>query len=137
LILSSKGYKYDENEWKETSNLYYLDIPLNAKTYFDVGGQKVFVTLGPYLGMGLLGKCKSEVDGESESEDVKWGSSDEDDYKRLDFGVAAGAGIELNTIRIGVSYGLGLANISPTTEGGFKISNRVIGISVAYIFGGE
>jgi hypothetical protein len=147
LLLSTKGFKMNEKEtimgeaWevKGKINLYYLDIPLTAKASFDVGGAKIFGVFGPYLGMGLIGKTKSEltVGGETETskDDVEWGSGDNDMLKRLDFGLIAGAGIELNAIQIGLNYGLGLANISSYTDEGTKIKNRVIGISVGYIFG--
>lgn len=150
LLLSTKGFKSSEKETfggetfesKITANLLYLHIPLTAKAYFNVGGAKVYGALGPYIGMGLSGKTKSEetIDGETESEeeDVEWGSDEEqDDIKRLDYGLTAGAGVEINSILIGVSYDFGLANISSNKQGGTKISNRVLGISVGYSFGGK
>ena len=104
LLLSTKGYKISEEEsiMGETikiegkANLLYIDIPLTAKATFDVGGAKLYGTFGPYLGFGLSGKSKTEVSGggesETEEEDVKWGSGDDDDLKRLDFGLTIGAG---------------------------------------------
>ena len=130
-------YKYESKV-----NLLYLDIPLSAKASFDLGGTKIYGVFGPYLGFGLSGKSKYEeaFDGETESdeEDIKWGSDeDESDLKRLDFGLTMGAGVEINSIQIGLSYALGLANISPYTDGGSKINNRVLGLSVGYKFGGK
>ena len=121
-------------------NLIYLDIPLTAKASFDLGGARIYGVFGPYIGMGLSGKNKFEItamgETETEEEDIKLGSDeDEDDVKRLDFGLTMGAGVEISSIQIGLSYGLGLANISPYTDGGSKISNRVLGISVGYKFG--
>ena len=148
LLLSTKGFKMSEEEtfmeenykYEEKLNLLYLDIPLSAKASFDLGGAKIYGVFGPYLGIGLSGKSKYEVtfDGETESneEDVKWGSDEDESYlKRLDFGLTMGAGVEINSFQIGLSYGLGLANISTYTDGGYKINNRVLGISVGYKFG--
>lgn len=93
--------------------------------------------------MGLSGKSKYEVtdwdetETETEEEDIKWGSDYESDFKRLDFGLTMGAGVEINSIQIGLTYGLGLANISPSTDNGSKINNRVLGLSVGYKFGGQ
>jgi hypothetical protein len=146
LLLSTKGYKYSEKEtnyeYKETLNLLYLDIPLTAKATFDVGSVKIYGAVGPYLGLGLSGKGKYEETGDGtttkDTETVKWGSdADKDDYKRLDFGLVVGAGVVINSIQIGVSYGLGLANISSYTEDGAKINNKVLGISLGYRFGGK
>ncbi len=150
LLLSTKGFTVSEEEtfMGETykiegkMNLLYLDIPLTAKASFDLGGAKIYGAFGPYLGMGLSGKSKYEgtYNGETETyeEDIEWGSDeDESDLKRLDFGLTMGAGVEINSIQIGLSYGLGLANISPYTDGGTKINNRVLGLSVGYKFGGK
>jgi outer membrane protein W len=143
LLLSTKGSKISEKdvnyEFEEKDNLLYLDIPLTGKARFDVGGVNIYSVFGPYVGMGLSGKYKVK---EKESgvtvtyeDDIEWGS--DGDYKRLDFGLTLGAGVEISSIQIGLTYNLGLANISPYTEGGTKVQNRVLGISVGYKFGGK
>ncbi len=146
LFLSTKGTKISEEEtfWGETfkieaeMNLLYIDVPLSGKASFDLGGAKVHGVLGPYIGMGISGKLKYEfsMGGETEKDeqDIEWGSDeDKHDLKRLDFGLALGAGVEINSIQIGLSYGLGLANITPI-DNDFRISNRVLGISLGYNF---
>lgn len=148
LLLSTKGFKVSEEEtfmgetvkYESKLNLIYLDIPLTAKASFDLGGARIYGVFGPYIGMGLSGKSKFEItamgETETDEEDIKWGSDeDEDEFKRLDLGLTMGAGVEISSIQIGLSYGLGLANISTYTDGGSKISNRVLGISVGYKFG--
>ena len=60
-----------------------------------------------------------------------------DELKRLDYGLTMGVGVEINSIQIGITYGLGLANISTYVEYDSKINNRVLGISVGYFFGGN
>jgi hypothetical protein len=145
LLLSTKGIKMSEEEdgdkYEAKLNLMYLDIPLNAKASFDIGGAKLYGTFGPYIGLGMHGKSKYEetYDGETETdeENIKWGSDEDDDLKRFDFGLAAGAGVEIKSFQIGLTYALGLANISPDSDGGYKMNNRVLGISVGYKFGGK
>ena len=84
------------------------------------------------MGHALSGKVS--IDKDSESLDI--GSSDDDDLKALDYGFNIGAGIEINdAITIGLQYGLGLGNLSIDTDNGYKLNNRVIGISVGYMFG--
>jgi hypothetical protein len=148
LLFSTKGTKMSEKETymdetfeaKSKVNLFYLDVPLTAKATFDFGSVKFYGTFGPYVGIGLNGKLKSEMktNGETETyeEDINFGSDeDEDDLKRLDYGVSAGAGIAFKSIQIGVTYGLGLANISAYIDDGDKVKNRVFGISLGYKLG--
>jgi hypothetical protein len=142
LFLSTKGFKLDVKEssysQKSNANLLYLDVPLLAKAYFNVGDAKIYGALGPYIGFGLSGKTKNEVtyDGETESEeiDLKWGSGEDDDIKPLDYGLMAGAGIDIKSIELGLNYSYGLANLEANSEGESKMKNRVISISVGYKF---
>lgn len=145
LFLSTKGLKTTQvdvalgvtTETKAKMNLLYLDIPLTAKASFDIGSTKIYGVLGPYLGMGLSGKNKYEITEVGETRtgenNISWGSG-ENDYKRLDFGLTAGTGVEIKSIQIGMFYSLGLANISHHSENGSEFSNRVLGISVGYKF---
>ncbi len=145
LIASTKGFKIDESEsgfdYKLKANLIYLDIPLTAKASYDVNFGKIYGAVGPYLGMGLIGKYKSEMsfggETETDTEDVEWGSGEDADLKRLDYGLTVGAGVEINGIQVGLSYGLGLANTSPDSEGDYKASHRVLSVSIGYKFGAK
>jgi opacity protein-like surface antigen len=136
LQLSGKGTKqtyattYTEVEGKY--KLLYIDIPLTAKARYDLNGIKIYGVLGPYIGIGLSGQRYDSGAGT----DVNWGSdSENDDLKRLDFGLLIGGGVEIKSIQIGLTYGLGFANISSYTAYETKISNRVLGLSVGYMFG--
>lgn len=150
LMLSTKGFKYDQSEeylgetieTKMKMSLYYLDIPLNLKVNLGSDNLKFYGTFGPYVGMGLSGKYKVEATamGESDSEttDVKWGTNeDDDDFKRVDFGLGIGAGVQVGPITAGAGYAMGLANISPYTDNGASMKNKVISVSVGFMFGGK
>lgn len=142
LLLMTKGYKASEKEtyggqtysYEEKASLLYLDIPILAKAYFDVQNVKAYGAIGPYIGIGLSGKTKWEGTGMGESdsgdEKIKWGSGEDDHLKRLDYGLSFGIGIEKDPIVLGVFYNLGLANIAANTDGGTKIHNKVLGISI-------
>jgi hypothetical protein len=136
IILNMKGSKETEPQYSETLNLYYLDVPLNLKVVFGISKIKVFGTLGPYIGAGLSGKDSWIDNGEKGSEAVKWGGDAENDLlKRLDYGAGVGAGAILSSVSIGISYYYGLANISSYTSDGTKVSNRVLQVSLGYLFG--
>ena len=146
LMLMTKGFRYEEKgadyNFSEKANVYYIDVPITAKATFDVGGPKIYALLGPFVGVGITGKYKWDDTymgyTDSGTETVTWGSdADNDDFKRLDYGIIGGAGAQINSIKLEITYGLGLANISAYTEDGFMLKNRVISLSVGYIFGGK
>ena len=138
LILNTKGFKIKEELSAITlkTNLIYIDIPITLKASYDLGGVKLYGLAGPYVGMGLSGKNKVEMDDETDSEKIVWGNNvDTDNYKRLDMGLSFGGGIEISTIQIGISYDLGLANIFPDNDYGYIAKNRVLKFSVGYLLG--
>jgi hypothetical protein len=143
LLVSTTGFKIKESDPTFGDavgkiNIYNLNIPITAKAYVNAGSNtKIYFNFGPYIGFGLSGKSKYTFDGDTESTDIEIGSSDTDDIKAFDFGIQAGTGVEISSFVVGVSYGLGLANISNYTEDGTKINNRVLAISLGYKFGGN
>ena len=144
ILFSTKGYRLSEEEtltdgvykYIDKVNLYYLNIPLSANIIFDLGGIGIYGTFGPYLGFGLTGKEKMEEEFDNEvntfERDIEFGSND-DQLRRLDYGLNFGGGIVIKSIRIGGSYDFGLANISPNDNMSFQ--NRIIKISFGYRFG--
>jgi hypothetical protein len=147
VLLSSKGYRESEEfsemgntyKFSSSANLMYLEIPLAAKASYDIGGVKVYGNFGPYIGMGIAGKYKwnYSYSGESEKgdENINWGNNPEDEeFRRLDYGLTMGAGVEIYNFQIGLNYGLGLANISSYNDDGFRTNNRILGITVGYFF---
>ena len=153
LILSTKGFKYKfQNYYGDTrdlelfeisgkENLIYLDIPLTAKFHFSqMDNSKFFGVFGSYVSIGIGGKEKSTITNldteeiEKDTDSITFGYSDQSWYNLFDFGMIAGVGIDMDTFQISLRYNFGLANISPDTEDGYKIKNRVMQISVAYKF---
>ena len=112
---------------ESTTKLNYLEIPLNVAYKFSAGElSNFFVQAGPYLGYALSGKEKSD----GESTDVEFGDAG---MKRFDIGLGFGLGLALGPIVPSISYQLGLANLSGDSD--TKVKNKVLQISVAYMFG--
>jgi hypothetical protein len=133
LLFATKGFKVEESGDKVILGTNNLDLPITVKAYLDAGKIKIYFNLGAYVGYGLSGKTKQTFNGSTEEEDIVWGSDPDTDFlKRFDFGLLGGAGIEIKSLQVGVSYGFGLANISPFTDGGAKINNRVLSVTLAY-----
>lgn len=146
LFFLTKGYKSDysleilDNTYhlKHKTNLYYIDLPITLKLTFVIGKVKIYGAFGEYLGLGLFGKSKTESPVlDDTNENITWGTGDNDDLRRFDFGMTFNAGVEFYSILIGAYYDHGFANISAHSVSGYNIKNRVIGISVGYRFGGN
>jgi hypothetical protein len=127
LIFSIKGTK-TEGSSGVTSTLNYLVVPLNIAYKFPISeSAKFFLQAGPYVGYALSGKAKySDV-----TENVKFG--EKGGMKRGDFGLGFGAGLEFGVIVASLNYELGLSNL--IDDSNYKSKNKVLQISVAYMFG--
>jgi hypothetical protein len=137
VLYSTKGSKYSitflqvAEEYEITPS--FIEIPVNVVYKFDLGAAKLFLNAGPYVAYGIGGKIK----GGGESDNIIFGTKESDDMKPLDFGLNVGAGVEIANLLISANYGLGLANLSPTTTDNTEMKIKVIGFSVAYLFGGK
>jgi hypothetical protein len=132
LQVSGKGFKISEDDFEAKSNPIYLQVPLAV--YYQSSG--LYIGAGPYVGFGLFGKNKVEILGEEEDEDISFGSSADDEYAPLDFGIGAELGYNINALRVSASYNFGLANLIPDDgREDDKANHSVIGVSLAYFFG--
>ena len=158
ILFSQMGFKYEEFDsepdygdirsysYTLQQNLNYFQIPVNFLFKHDMGGNKLILQAGPYLGYGLGGKWEEE-DSESwggssgtnaidkESGKIKFGSSkNKDHYKSFDLGLGLGVGLEFSEIfQIGVGYNLGIADISHINN--FEVKNRSITFTLTYVLG--
>lgn len=140
VLISGKGFKYEESisgfTVKVDSKPIYIDIPVLLLLRKDIGGVKLFGGAGPYLGFGIAGKYSYSGGGISEDGNIKWGSDVDSNYKRGDFGLSFNGGLELsNGFLFSVSYQLGLMNLTPSGSSDNKQTNRVLGVSIGYLFG--
>jgi hypothetical protein len=132
LHFLNKGAKFDFNGIESKQNLNVIEIPVLAKYSFGeaIGG---FVEAGPSVGYFISGKNKFD----DVSEDVDF---DDEDLKRLDFGVQFGAGVNFaigsHDLFLDVRYYLGLANLADTDE---DVTWKTTGlnIGVGLLFGGN
>ena len=129
LLFIQKGAKSKANS-DASLNLSYLEIPVLAKVKFGSDAAKFYAIAGPSIGIAIGGTDKDA----SGSEDLKFGS-DTGQFKRTDFGLQFGAGVNIKNFIIDVRYGLGLSNIINVPSGASgSLKNRAIGITVGYAF---
>jgi len=136
---------------KGISKVNYLNIPLMLKFYPKNG---LSLQAGPQIGFPLSATEKllsTTVNGEDASEFLDDEAFDESDaidqYNAIDFGLNLGLGYQLELgLFFDLRYNIGLSNMIDISgfseeelelsgiEDGFKISNRVLQLSVGYKF---
>jgi hypothetical protein len=137
ILFSTKGSQYELTFLGETFDYSItpgvIEVPVNVFYSYGKGPVKLNLFAGPYVAYGITGKTK--INGESS--DILYGSTTDDDMKPFDFGLNFGAGVSINGFLISAQYGFSLLNLAPDGTGDTDMKNKVIGISVGYMFGGE
>ena len=157
VLFTGKGSKVQRGTagsngyFRQTFNPYYVEIPANLLVKAPLGaGSSFFVGAGPYLGIGVGGKTKTEgqtILGVQYSSERKIKYSNDDPttlnaeegagfgiVKRFDYGLNGTAGIEGKSIVLGVNYGLGLAKLQSGSNNSEDNNNknRVVSISLGF-----
>jgi len=138
----NKGYKLDASAtlvgqtvtFEGTSNVSYIELPLNLAYTIPVGDNFFVIGAGPYASYGISGKNKvtSSINGitEEEKSDVEFGSG-EDQIKPFDYGVNVMAGYLFgNGLMLKVNYSYGLAELSNTDLATYK--NSYLGLTLGF-----
>ena len=145
ILFSSKGYKLEANyalyQNSEPFRVYqnavlnYIEIPLLFKGSAKVRELSIFSTIGPYVGIGLSGEmtANSYSIGIAEKQVYSHEMGADGNWKRLDYGLQAGVGMEIRRIVIKISYSYGLANISQNKDL-VVLKNRNLGLTLGYKF---
>ncbi len=132
ILYSSKGTKlkitFFEETLEGTTQMNFIDIPLDFVYKMDVGDMKVGLFAGPYLGYFLNGTSSIE----EEKVDIE-----KDDVNVLDYGLDFGVGLYVGHLNFRISYELGLADIGKKEESynnDGTIKNRVLSFTAGYRF---
>lgn len=138
VLFSTKGVKYDANDTKV--NLSYIEIPVNFLYKPEIGTGKLLLGVGPYLGIGVGGKLKTnggdvDVKFDKEAAGLEYLYT----FKRIDAGGNLLFGYEFsNKFSAQLNAQLGLINIAPDIKGAStqkqKTNNTGFGVSVGYRF---
>lgn len=134
LLIGSVGARQKEESYddpdlgtirvKGEAIVTYISVP--AIFLFKLN-DKLNVQAGPQVGFLVAAKAKYDIQSDfmdfSGSEDVK------DQFKKLDFGINAGLGLDLNPVTISARYYLGLVDV-PDED--VSLKNRAIMLSVGY-----
>lgn len=135
ILYSLKGFEMDYGDNGIKASIHYIDIPLNLQYGVNMTEKaKLLLQAGPYIGVGVSGTYKERLLGQETKEDLSFGSGDDDDMKRMDFGIGLGIGTEINEFVLAVNYNHGLSNLIPNTEDDEKLKNKAFQFSVTYMF---
>lgn len=151
ISLQTKGAKFQDGfdlgdvdiTGTNTTNVLAAEIPVNAVFRIPTGQSgAIQINAGPYIGVNIAGKRKSELSVGSGSgtdkTNLKFGNGSGDDLTRLDYGANFGLSYRFNSgFLIGGNYGLGLNNLIPKDQRNgtdAKMTNRVLSFSIGYSF---
>lgn len=155
ILLTGKGSKTSSgdpngNTWyKATTNPMYVEIPVNLVLKTPGKDLRFFAGAGPYLGIGIAGKNKTEgkfLGAYFKSEDnIEWSNDDPSTLnyeegagygimKRFDYGLNFLAGIEFNKTLLSLNYGYGLAKLQSGSNSSAddKNKHRVVSLTIGF-----
>jgi hypothetical protein len=150
LLFSTKGAKNENvvlgTTLTTTTNLSYIELPLNFVYRGALGNGFVLVGFGPYVGYGIGGKVKIEGGAVTVENDIEFKSVVEtgDDllipyYKAFDAGANIFTGYEMaGGLFLQLNAQLGLIKINPEdkriTDDKTSVKNTGFGLSLGYRF---
>jgi hypothetical protein len=128
VLYSSKGAKISEEELASHLILDYVEIPVLARVSRAAGSRRFYAAAGPYVGIRLRAKARTEFSGATEELDLS------DDLERRDFGLAIGGGVEAGRLVIDGRYTFGLSDIDALAPEGTDVKNRTVSITAGFRF---
>jgi hypothetical protein len=136
LNFIQKGGVNEESGDKTTITMNYLELPVNFLYQSKNNGKgRFFAGGGPSFGYAMGGKGKYEYNGETEEEDIKIGSGDDDDMKPFEFGVNFLAGYQLaGGLFFSAGYNVGLNNIMAGATDDASLKNQYFNLRIGYLF---
>ena len=147
IIFYNKGRKYAApydstgmiKSFSSTQFINYIDVPFNLVVKFPVGKSKFIIGGGPYASFFYNGKEKTETvfsDGHfenTENDDLPVGKK-MGQYKTVDYGVNALAGLEFGRVFLTANYSRGLGDFyTPSYDG--HLNHQVIGATLGIYLG--
>jgi hypothetical protein len=125
VLYTRKGANEDTFGISSAVLLDYLEVPVLARIPF--AGRKYFIVAGPYFGVRLRARTRTEFSGSTEELDIS------DSVERLDYGLSAGGGVEIGSIVIDGRYSFSLGDVDSVIDA-IKGRNRVVTATAGFRF---
>jgi len=111
------------NQNESNLKLSYVQVPLNLRLKIGVDRTNFFFLAGPYVAIAVGAKNEFKSGFLTGSQDVRIGTSKDDEIKPFDFGLNLGLGAELGgRVIVSLKYDLGITNLNPDDGGIFQDS---------------
>ena len=119
---------------KETDFQYFgVELPVYAVGQFSIGNGKGFIGAGPYLGLGIDARYKSN--GMDDVKLYKEYGVQKSEMQRWDVGTGAMLGYELsNRLQITASYKIGFIDALNANKDNASMLNQTISLGLGYRF---
>lgn len=127
---------------ESTYRINYLELPVLAKLMLgnsgDDGGLGFYLGAGPFVGYALNGKLKSVV-GTAAAVDRDFTFDDQDNAKRLNYGLLAATGVNFGRMNVDLRYNFGTNNLLDndainTNDNKPILQTRGIALTLGYHF---
>lgn len=135
VFYSTKGFRHKHTDPDETVtlarlNLAYLETPLTLKVKILSRNLTLYGFSGGYFAPALHGSLYGKIENEDGfREQISWERGGEYSLKRFDYGATTGFEVQKDKLHFGISYTLGIANLSYTTIAGY---NRTLALYLGY-----
>jgi hypothetical protein len=130
LLLTGKG----SNDNNFIFSPWYVELPVTLVYKLPVSDLvKIYGGLGPGIGLGVFGKLRN--DDFNFKRNLKFGETNDADYKTVDFTGGFELGAEIGShVAAGVGYRWSFLDV---TRGSNKVTHKVVNFSLVYFFGGD
>ncbi len=137
LNLTGKGTKNEQTDIGGTETLtlhsYHAELLLNFLYNHTTNAGKFFIGAGPSVSMGVFGKWKDVIAGDTQKENVKFGNTDNDDLRPLDIGANVTTGFCFpNGLFIAANFNHGLNNLAPGGSANGKLKSHYFGLRLGF-----
>ncbi len=121
----------------ETSSLRIncIEFPLNLLYNTSGNNGNFFIGAGPSVAFHVSGKYKYKDGADSYATDVKFGNTDEDNFKSLDLGANFLTGYTFpNGLMLSVNYNLGLSNLFTEENDNSTFKSSYFALKLGFLF---
>ena len=128
VLYSVKGSSFEDTGIRSDVLVDYLEVPLLAR--FSIRGGRIgyYVAGGPFTAFRMRARTRTVFPGATEEIDIG------DEVQRLDYGLAAGGGVEFGALVVDGRYTHGLKDVDKDTSDSIKVTNRSVSITLGFRF---